>query len=383
VTDAPIRKPRVALVAHAYLEPTRWKNMTELARHVDLRVLAPARLESLQFAELPFPPTANAPPSLFRTYRVLRLSGAQFLLVSATLGLRRDRPCVLHVDYEPWSLIFWQVIGCRALFSRDARVVCGIKKNTYRAYPGLVGKVKGFLARAGIRQVARFFAASARARDLYCDQFGVPPDRVDVMTHVAVDVELFRPRDAVSRSGSVLCGYVGRLDEAKGVRDLVAAVARCRRELSQDVRLALLGPGPLRGELERVAEANGWLEVHEPVPTGEVPEFLAEVDVFVMPTRADRDHEEHDGQALLEALACGVPAIGTRSGIIPELLGDGTGLLVSSSDPAALSDAIAALASDEELRALLGRRGRAKAEAQFSVEQVARRKAEAYVRLCE
>ncbi|MCH9050398.1 MAG: glycosyltransferase, partial [Proteobacteria bacterium] len=90
------------------------------------------------------------------------------------------------------------------------------------------------------------------------------------------------------------------------------------------------------------------------------------------------DHEEHDAHALLEALATGVASIGARSGIIPEILGDGSGLLVEPGSPDSLAAALSTLAGDEILRDSLGRRGRKKAIESFSLEAIARRKIQVY-----
>src|SRR6202044_932716 len=92
------------------------------------------------------------------------------------------------------------------------------------------------------------------------------------------------------------------------------------------------------------------------------------------------DHEEHDGHALLEALACGVASVGTRSGITTELLGDGTGVLLDPGRPAELAEALGNLACNPSERARLAMLGRSKAEREFALDVVARRKIDAYKR---
>jgi glycosyltransferase involved in cell wall biosynthesis len=117
------------------------------------------------------------------------------------------------------------------------------------------------------------------------------------------------------------------------------------------------------------------------VPNSEVHRFLQELDIFVMPSRILPDHQEHDGRALIEALAAGVPTVGTRSGVIPEILGDGTGVLVEPSAPDALAAAIGDLARDPEMRGVLAQLGRGKAEQEFSVSQVVAQRLEIYRRV--
>jgi glycosyltransferase involved in cell wall biosynthesis len=163
--------------------------------------------------------------------------------------------------------------------------------------------------------------------------------------------------------------------------DLVEAVRIARERDGLPLRLRLLGGGTLRAELTDLAASVSWLEVRPGVLTPEVATFLHDLDLFVLPSRVLPDHEEHDAHALLEAQAVGLPVIGARSGIIPELLGDGSGLLVAPQDPAALAEAIAILARDPVLRADVARRGHEKARGEYLLEPVAREHAAIYKRL--
>ena len=102
------------------------------------------------------------------------------------------------------------------------------------------------------------------------------------------------------------------------------------------------------------------------------------LDAFVAPSRVELDHEEHDGHAALQALACGLPTIGARSGILNEILADDVGLLVGPGDAGDLAAAIARLGGDPELRGRLGNVGRAKAVAEYSIERYVEDRTEIY-----
>jgi glycogen synthase len=93
-----------------------------------------------------------------------------------------------------------------------------------------------------------------------------------------------------------------------------------------------------------------------------VPALLARADSFVLPSV-----NENCPLALIEAMGAGLACVGSGIGGVPELLGDGSGLLVPPGDPEALAGAMAMLADDEALAPALGRAAAATARRHFSV----------------
>jgi glycosyltransferase involved in cell wall biosynthesis len=369
-------RPRVLIVSHDYAEAGLRRQVNAFARSLDVRFVTRRRGNALVFPGH----TAAADP-LTRTYRRLRLFGHQYLMWSPSLGMREHRPELIYVTYDPWSALFWQVVAAAAAFAPRALVVAGVKKNTYRRYPGVRGRAKDAVARAGIGRVDHFIAASEMTARLYERVHGVAPDAISVATRVGVDTGVFWPRDeGVRRGGPLVAGYCGRLAEHKGVTDLVEAVAIARAG-GAEVELELLGAGELRGPLMNRARSTPWLRVHDAVPSDEVAGFMRGLDLYVLPARVLPDHEEHDAHALLQALACGLPAIGTASGIIAEVLDHPDDAVVEPGDPDALASAIAAMAADPERRERLAARGRRVAEERYSLERVADRYAEIFSRL--
>jgi glycosyltransferase involved in cell wall biosynthesis len=155
----------------------------------------------------------------------------------------------------------------------------------------------------------------------------------------------------------------GRLVEAKGLRDLVAAVAR----LDFPFRLLVVGDGPLRGELEAADLGRGRLELHTGVRTEAMPGRYAQMDVLVLPSRTTETWAEQFGKVLGESLLCGTPVVGSSSGEIPwvvELTGGGR--VFPEGDAQALAATIAELHADPALRKSLARTGRAAVETHLS-----------------
>ncbi len=138
------------------------------------------------------------------------------------------------------------------------------------------------------------------------------------------------------------------------------------------VTVDLAGAGPLREELEERALG---LPVAFLGPVSH-PELLAGLvggrwDAVVLPSaRTPEGDQEGVPVSLIEAMAAGVPVVSTECGSIPELVTEGSGLLVPAADPAGLRGAIEAL-RDPELRRRLSVAGRARVEREFDVDRVA------------
>jgi glycosyltransferase involved in cell wall biosynthesis len=184
-----------------------------------------------------------------------------------------------------------------------------------------------------------------------------------------------RPQSA-ARPGPLRVGTVGRLVEVKGQVHLIDAVARLVDE-GLDVTLTVWGEGPLRADLEARAAKLG-ARCRLPGATDRVPDVLADLDVFVLPSLS-----EAMPITLLEAAAAGLPLVVTSSGGASTLLEAGAGgLVVPPADPAALADALRQLATQSpEARANLGAASRRTVEAGFSIEAAARAHVALYRRL--
>ncbi|HET6201527.1 MAG TPA: glycosyltransferase [Planctomycetota bacterium] len=211
--------------------------------------------------------------------------------------------------------------------------------------------------------------AVSRAVEAMLLRRGIPASRIRVIPHgvdpsrlegdgAAVRAEFSIPPDAP------LVVTVARLDPMKGHFDLLEAAAEVRRRVPS-VRFLLVGSGPLEVRLRaraRRARLEGAV-LFSGVRT-DVPSFLRAADLFVLPSV---DEREGFGIALLEAMACGLPIVGSRVGGIPEVVPDGgAGLLVPPRDPRALADAIAALVADPARRKAMGAEGRRLVEEKFS-----------------
>ena len=162
-------------------------------------------------------------------------------------------------------------------------------------------------------------------------------------------------------------GTVGRLNEVKRQDLLVRAFARVRARHA-DTWLLLVGDGPERSRLERLANELGIFG--RTLFTGyqsRTEHFLSAMDVFALSSR-------HEGLplALLEAWAAGLPVVSSAVGGIPRVVEDGrSGLLFESGDEAALADALVQLLDRPQFAAELGAAGKARVSSQYSLQHMA------------
>jgi glycosyltransferase involved in cell wall biosynthesis len=179
------------------------------------------------------------------------------------------------------------------------------------------------------------------------------------------DVAALRERLAIPGDARVILS-VGRLSTEKGHADLLAALRLLLRDRPQvAIRLILVGDGIERTALERAAAAPDLAS--SIIFTGQcsnVWPYYALADVFVLPS-----HSEGSPNALLEAMAAGVPIVACKVGGVPETVDDGSSaLLVPSSEPAAMASALARVLEDAALAARLVVRASERVATRFSPE---------------
>lgn len=225
---------------------------------------------------------------------------------------------------------------------------------------------RGFWLRA-----RRVIAISQAVRDaLVAD--GVRPERI-VLIPSAVDIEDPTPGQASIRhalglpENGRLAVSLAALTPEKDQSTLVAAAALLVRDLP-DLHWVIAGEGPQRGYLEqRIAEAGLTQRFHL---VGQLPDphtALIGADVCVLSSTS-----EGLGSSILASMALGVPVVATRVGGIPELLGNGAGLMVSPGDASGFAAAVRRVLIEPELGENLTRIGRHEAS-RFSIHGMAER----------
>ena len=268
---------------------------------------------------------------------------------------RRVRRAVRDVDVVHTHLVHADVYG-----ALGARRLVSTKHNDD---PFRAGAFR-FVERALARRASRVIAITHALARFQVERVGLPRGKVEVIHYGLDDVPQAwgsNPPDPVPPDARVLLA-ICRLEPQKGVDVAIEAL----REI-ENAWLVVLGEGPQRAELERLATDRVYLPGRVP----DVAAWLRRASVLVHPVRW-----EGFGLGVLEAMLAAVPVVATDVSSLPELVGN-AGILVPADDPSALAAAVNQVLTDP---ADYGERGRARARAEFNVAKMADRTLEVYRR---
>jgi glycosyltransferase involved in cell wall biosynthesis len=231
------------------------------------------------------------------------------------------------------------------------------------------------------RLIPRHVTVSESSRRDIAVQMGVPLDNLHVVP-VGVDPSVFGPRPQIARVPGRLMTTASADVPMKGLAPLLEALAKVRTEMPE-AHLVVIGKPKAKSKIPALMDRLGVTDAVEfvsGVTTERIVELYAEAEATCVPSL-------YEGFSLpaVEAMACGVPVVGTTGGAVPEVIGthDETGLLVPPGDPDALAAAIRRALGDAALRARIGQAGRERVLANFTWKQTALGTVEQYRALLE
>ena len=294
--------------------------------------------------------------SLNGAYQVLRL--AYFL--------RRGRFHAVHA-HDLWS----NLLGVPAAWLARTPVI--VSSRRYLADLEWYTPQRNAVMRV-IYGLSTHVTVNSRAvRDLLAKRDGLPLEKIRVL-HNAVDVDRFatarRDREHLfpgTKAHSKLIAVVANMySSVKGHACLISAASSVCRDFPEAI-FVLIGDGKERRSLEeQVRQARLEKNVLFLGSRRDVPELLACCDLFVLPSEA-----EGLPNAILEAMAAGLPVVGTSVGGIPEIITDGVnGVLVPAKNPHALAEAILRILQNPHLAKELSQAGQETARTQFGFDRL-------------
>ena len=184
----------------------------------------------------------------------------------------------------------------------------------------------------------------------FCLEAGLDGDKIEVIPF-GVDTDFFRPLDVYKDETIFQILSVGYLIERKGFEYLIRAMPLVLEKHKQ-ARLKIVGSGPLESKLKELIyelDLGDEVEIVNNVSDEELLMIYNSSDLFVLPSIVDsQGNTEGLGVVLLEAMACGLPVIGSDVGGIPDIIEDNkTGIMISEKDISGISGAILKLIENE------------------------------------
>lgn len=374
---------RLLSIGHSYVVAQNRRLAHEMARQSrgrwDVTAVGPVRLPG-DLREIRFEPIVDeasraiSVPVWLGAHPHLRFYGRGLRRL-----LRRERWDVVHCWEEPYVVAAAQVA---ALLDDGVIFVPATFQNIAKRYPVPASLLEARVLRRANGWIA--FGQSVydvqHARPLYAAR----PARV---INPGVDVDLFRPDGAARRAirdrlgwtnGEFVAGFTGRFIEAKGIGTLIGALERSARGWA----LLFVGGGPMQPAIDAVrARYPSRVRVVTDVPHDGVPAYLNAMDLLCAPSRTTPRWREQFGRMLIEAMACGVPVVASRSGEIPHVVA-GAGVLLPEDDVRAWADTIDRLSDDRAALGELSVRGIDRARTVFAWPVVARAHLQFFEELC-
>lgn len=256
---------------------------------------------------------------------------------------------VVHIRFfNYFQLVPWmaRMLGVRTIIYTEPTSYVSTAR-------GLKRWLLGLRAKLTTAPMTRIIAISqfVERRLIEC---GVPQEKI-IVVYNGIDLRRFTPddsgRDRLAESFAIgtdeyVLTTIARLESVKRV-DVLLKACSILKQRGFRFRLFIVGSGSLDGELRNLSQGLNLEEcIYWVKQTSEPELFLRGSDVFLLATEG-----EAFGNVLVEAMACGVAVIGSRSGAIEELILDGEcGLLATLNDPLSFADAIETVLSNPELR---------------------------------
>jgi glycosyltransferase involved in cell wall biosynthesis len=289
-------------------------------------------------------------------------NGRFHLHVYPHLGRRiaRLRPDLVHIDEEPYNLATFQAMWLAR--RAGAQTLFFSWQNLNRRYPLPFRLIERYV----LRHADYALMGNQAAGQVWRSKGYTGP--MTAIPQFGVDPNIFEPTEKDPSRGFVI-GYAGRLVSEKGLELLLEAAA----VLPSTWRIYLAGDGPYKGVLKRLAAELGISErvsFDGQIPSTRMAAYYQQLDVLVLPSRSRPNWQEQFGRVLVEAMACGVPVVGSTCGEIPNVIGE-AGLVFSEGDVEGLRSHLLYLQQRPDVRADLAQRGRQRVIERYTQAQIA------------
>ena len=336
---------KLLIASHASVLAVNRKIFASLAKVTgwEITLLVPQFWRGDLIADLHFQPCDDDLPLTIIDLPVV-LPGKGSFFYYKSLPKSPSKPDLVLIDEEPWSINAFQLYreykGVRKIFYT--------KQNIKKRLPPPFAQIQNYV----FRNSTGAFAVTEEVSQVLRQKNYFGP--IEILPH-SYDPELFHLPVIPTASKRIRIGYVGRLDEEKGLRVLFAAIRVLYAKqsfLESTVDFLIVGNGELeawvRAELETLPLDR--VEYSAALPHDRVGELLRTLDLLVLPSQTTARWKEQFGRIIIEAWASGAAVIGSDSGEIPNLIRrSGAGLIFHERSSAELAEKIETYAASPDL----------------------------------
>ena len=370
MNDFKVLKPklRVLIVSHTYVVGVNQGKLKAIAdtQEVELALLAPNNWKALEWnrflkLEKPFSEIRIYSASVLFTGRV----GAHIYAPWKIWQVINDfQPDLIQVEEEIFSLCALEVAIWAKLYQKPLVVF------------GWENQPRSLLLP---RQWIRNFVMSATNLYLAGNQDGAAvisdwgyKGKIEVMPQMGVDTNLFNPKIVNNNHNQLNIGFLGRLVPEKGIDVLFAAVRQLRQK-GLSCQVTICGSGSSEADLRQEAEKQQISEIvtwkgairHE-----QAPKEIGKFDVLVLPSRTIDTWKEQFGHVIIEAMAMGIPVVGSDCGEIPNAIANSE-LIFPEEDFTALAAILKRAICEPDWRQAMGSYGINRVNKYYSHQRIA------------
>jgi len=262
----------------------------------------------------------------------------------------------------------WVAVIAKWLYKKKLVVRCGYEWLSFlenQKKPLWKRIVAKFIEKIAYKDADKIILTSEKDKRFVVKKFEIKPEKVEVIPNY-IDIDLFKPLNLLKEKNNLI--FVGRLEEEKNLFNLIEAIAML------PVKLVIVGRGSLKEKLKSFAkEKNAKVEFKESIPNEKLPEELNKSEIFILPS-----FYEGCPKVLLEAMACGLPCIGTNVEGIKDIIKHRENGYLCEPDAKSIKKAILEILNDKNLKEKISQNARKTILEKFSLEKILEKEIKIY-----
>ena len=265
------------------------------------------------------------------------------------------------------------MVGCALKFIYSARICVAIRGSDVPGHVSGKSRIVEKFHKLLCRKIWTYAdTITALSEGLKRQALRTSPDTNIHVIYNGVDTKRFRRTNVSRQERRFSIITVSRLVEHKGIQHLIKAIRYLLdRDLIKDINVSIIGSGDYCSKIQRqirVLQLDGHIHMMGEIAQHELPQHYSNADIFVLPSLS-----EAFGNVFCEAMACGLPVIGTTVGGIPEVVEhERNGFLVEPGNVTELAESILRLANSQELRSQISEYNQTYVKRKFAWNMVAK-----------